>query len=444
MKVYLPISKVEEKDDGTLIVAGIASTESIDVQGETVTADAMKAALPDFFKYGTGNLREMHQPQAAGTVDKASIEDGTTYIECTVVDPIAVKKVQTGVYKGFSIGGKAMKKTDGIISQLRLSEISLVDRPANPDAVITMWKADAEQEEQQPEVTPEAAVEQLAALLDKGDITPQRLIELAQAEMAKSDEQPTEQAAEAPAATADESKPAEGEDSAKADAEGDVAKGYEGEEVYDSITALRALEAVTYLLTKERAEGEDEPEQIKALKGAVASLKDFIAAEIKEDNSPEAAGETAPVAVAMADSTEDVAKAGKMISSKNMEKLQAVHDACVSMGCKCDMGKHDHADDLTKMNGERDDALAKVASIEADLKKVTDENDLLKSEIAKLKAMPAPGKALLKAISKADDAGELAGEPAQKLAPVVDAKGEVNDAASLIKMIHSKGGVIVR
>lgn len=143
MKIFVPIVKIEERDDGTLFVAGIASSEALDSQGEVITSDAMKAALPDFFKYGTGNLREMHQPIAAGRVDKAEVgEDGKTYIECVVVDPIAVKKVQENVYKGFSVGGRATEKNDGVISGLRLSEISLVDRPANPEAVISVWKAD--------------------------------------------------------------------------------------------------------------------------------------------------------------------------------------------------------------------------------------------------------------------------------------------------------------
>jgi hypothetical protein len=60
-----------------------------------------------------------------------------------------VKKVEEGVYKGFSIGGSVPpggrnKDDPKIIEQLKLSEISLVDRPANPDCVVTLYKADAE------------------------------------------------------------------------------------------------------------------------------------------------------------------------------------------------------------------------------------------------------------------------------------------------------------
>ena len=418
-KRYFEISKVEENDDGTLTVAGIASTETEDVQGEVVTADAMKAALPEFFKYGSGNLREMHQPSAAGTVDKAHIENGTTFIECTVVDPVAVTKVKTGTYKGFSIGGKAISKTDGVISELRLSEISLVDRPANPDAVISMWKADVEA----PEQTPEKAVEALAALLDKGEISPQRLIELAQAELAKS----------APAAETTNPAPAADGDAAKADTE--VQKGYFGEEVYDAQCAIEMLGRLMGLFYRESTEDEQMPEQIVALQTAMAALKTFIVSEIQEENSLKF------------DSQDDLAKAGKMISSKNMAKLQSLHDSLVSMGVACaDMGKHEHGEDIAKVTTEKDEAIAKLATLEADITKLADDNKLLKAEVEKLKAMPAAGKALLKvmAISKSDDSPELLGEDTQKVAPVVDAKGQVNDAASLIKFIHSRGGAIVR
>jgi hypothetical protein len=144
MKLFATFTKVDEQDDGTLMVEGIASTETVDAQGEIVKSSAMEAALPDYMRHGTGALREMHQPLAAGTA-MASVADNVTTIKAHVVDPVAVKKVQAEVYKGFSIGGKATERDavdKSIITGLKLVEISLVDRPANPDAVLTMWKAD--------------------------------------------------------------------------------------------------------------------------------------------------------------------------------------------------------------------------------------------------------------------------------------------------------------
>ncbi|MDE1145630.1 MAG: HK97 family phage prohead protease [Azospirillaceae bacterium] len=144
MRLFGNFTKVEEGADGTLTVEGIATTETVDGDGEVVVADAVKAALPDFLRLGTGPLREMHQPLAAGRVDAASVgSDRRTRITATVVDPVAIRKVKAGVYKGFSIGGKVTARDPddrNTITALRLTEISLVDRPANPDAVITLVK----------------------------------------------------------------------------------------------------------------------------------------------------------------------------------------------------------------------------------------------------------------------------------------------------------------
>lgn len=144
MRLYGELRKIERQDDGTIIVTGIASTAAVDDSGETVTVAAMRAALPDYMKFGA--VREMHGLSAAGTALTASVDDqGSTHLTAHVVDPLAVLKVQTGVYKGLSIGGKVLARDPldkTIITKLRLNEISLVDRPCNPEAVIGMWKAD--------------------------------------------------------------------------------------------------------------------------------------------------------------------------------------------------------------------------------------------------------------------------------------------------------------
>lgn len=143
MRLYGRIEKVETQDDGTVKVHGVASTETIDDQGEIVTADAMRAAIPDYLKYPA--LREMHQLQAAGKTLELDVgDDKVTRIVGHVVDPVAVKKIRADVYRGFSIGGKVTQRDPAnhkTITGLRLDEISLVDRPANPGAVIEMWKA---------------------------------------------------------------------------------------------------------------------------------------------------------------------------------------------------------------------------------------------------------------------------------------------------------------
>jgi len=144
MKLFGSISKVSENVDGTLTVSGIASSEAKDSDGEIIKASAIKAAIPDFMTFGA--LREMHQNIAAGTTLALEVLDsGVTHIEALVVDPTSIKKVLTGVLKGFSIGGKVTKRNDkqrNIIEGITLTEISLVDRPANPDSVIQLYKSE--------------------------------------------------------------------------------------------------------------------------------------------------------------------------------------------------------------------------------------------------------------------------------------------------------------
>src|SRR5262245_57179282 len=143
MRLYGQIEKVEAQADGTVRVHGIATTEAVDDQGEIVRADAIRAAIPDYMKFPA--IREMHQLQAAGTALEVEVgDDNITRLVAHVVDPIAVSKVKTQVYRGFSIGGRVTKRDPcdpKTITGLALNEISLVDRPANPEAIFDCWKA---------------------------------------------------------------------------------------------------------------------------------------------------------------------------------------------------------------------------------------------------------------------------------------------------------------
>lgn len=179
MQRYAPISKMEQQSDGTLKVWGVASTEAVDKDGEVIRASAMKEALPDYMEWGA--IREMHSNIAAGTCLEAGVneETGQTLICAHVVDPTSVLKVQKGVLKGFSIGGTATA-TDPlnkkVITGLVLNEISLVDKPANPEAVITLWKADMSTKPTQPatpapEVTGEQLGNEIEALVKGGHMS---------------------------------------------------------------------------------------------------------------------------------------------------------------------------------------------------------------------------------------------------------------------------------
>jgi HK97 family phage prohead protease len=147
METFRKFLSIQKIDVEKKIVYGVASSGNVDSQNEIVDPEAMKGALPDYMQWA--NLREMHQPSAVGVVLKADpTEGGECDLAAKVVDAEAWEKVKEGVYKGFSIGGKIIEsqiekvggKAVRRITKMELHEISLVDRPANPDAKILLWK----------------------------------------------------------------------------------------------------------------------------------------------------------------------------------------------------------------------------------------------------------------------------------------------------------------
>ena len=148
-KFYIPITK---RDDDRREVAGYATTEALDSEGEIIDLAAVKAALPGYLgpydhkrgMYQFGNIREMHSLSAVGKTMEASVDEKGLFVKAKVVDSDAWTKVKEGVYTGFSIGGRALKRMGNKIKELALKEISLVDRPANPETIFSLVKFDKE------------------------------------------------------------------------------------------------------------------------------------------------------------------------------------------------------------------------------------------------------------------------------------------------------------
>ena len=140
MKNFSKFLKITKTDDEKQMVFGFASTPDMDSQGEIVKVSALKKALPEYLKFPT--IREMHQPSAVGKTIESKITEKGLFIGAKIVDKEAWAKVKEGVYKAFSIGGRIVSKVGDSISDIELTEISLVDRPANAQAVITVFKSD--------------------------------------------------------------------------------------------------------------------------------------------------------------------------------------------------------------------------------------------------------------------------------------------------------------
>ena len=193
MKLYGEIKKTIANDDGTLIVSGVCSSESVDSDGEIILSQAIADAIPAYMKFGA--VREMHNRSACGTALSMMVVDDKTMFEALVVDPIAVKKINLGVYKGFSIGGKITRRNElnkNIIEALQLVEVSLVDRPANPESVFTMVKFD-EAESVEPQNEP---VENSATIINEEKPMAKELEvkeEVSKQEVVKQEEMPMNQ-----------------------------------------------------------------------------------------------------------------------------------------------------------------------------------------------------------------------------------------------------------
>ena len=168
---YAAIIKQEKQEDGTLLVYGKATDDSLDIDQQICDAAWLEKAMPEWFKTG-GNIREQHSSIAAGVAKELNSTSDGHYISALVVDPVSVKKVETGVLKGFSIGIRAPrvvrdnKAANGRIIDGQIVEVSLVDRPANPNAKLMLAKSNGTEVvqmeqfiEKQEEETPVATTE---------------------------------------------------------------------------------------------------------------------------------------------------------------------------------------------------------------------------------------------------------------------------------------------
>lgn len=373
-KLYAEIAKMEAQDDGTVKVWGYASSEAVDSDGEIIAAEAMKAAIPDYMKFGA--VREMHGSNAAGTAIEINVEDdGRTFFGAHIVDPVAVTKVKTGVYKGFSIGGSVTARDElnkSQITGLKLTEISLVDRPANPDAVFTCYKADKPKDDEE---------------ADKDE-----------------DDKPADKADETPA---DDAEKADGEKvDDKEDGKKDEAEKSASVELSESEIAI--LKAVLAKAEKPK----DEPVaksmwQVKSLADVLMSLK-WLIEDAVYGNIDEA------VVAQIKESAGSLAESLKALTISEADKLV---DGLAA--------KADKSDDLAKAESANELAKAQDA-----LKKSNEALAKAQAEIESLKKQAAPPKGSTKAISKAEDNGE---DPLKGFQPIVKNDGSLDDVATLVK-----------
>ncbi len=296
MQLYVPFAKVDILSDDEAIVTGIATDETVDAEGEVTDYEATKEAALEYSNWR--NIREMHGPSAVGVAETITLDDPTRSmsIVARVVGKEVVKKIRAGVYKGFSIGGRKLappvmeSRAGQIIKRIvkyLLTEISLVDRPANPNAIFTFVKRETPMKDK---------IQKWLAAIRKqegADETAAEMEETLKA-MDEEDKPPAEDTAKA-----EEVPPEEEEDTAKA--EGESTQPPEAEQTPgEPITPETVREIIMAVLMEvglvQQAEGK-EPEV--PLDAAYKSMKKSLSSYASADDFKKIIGDVAAVASAL-------------------------------------------------------------------------------------------------------------------------------------------------
>lgn len=434
LQIFADISKVDEEKR---MVYGYASTTALDNQGEMIKREALAEALPDYLKFS--NIREMHQPSAVGVAQSVDIDEKGIYLAAKIEDEIAWNKVKTKVYKGFSIGGKSLSKVDNIIEKLRISEISLVDRPANPECVIELYKADgieiekvAEREDVNPKEGKEkyGNVEFADAKNKKYPIDNEEHIRAAWNYINK--EKNAGKYASKDLSTIKNKILKAWKDkiggqppsAQKSDGATNMKKGMWDvsclASLVDQLNSIRERAA-----TEASIEGDDSqmPDKLKdAVNNLAECLKDMVAEETQELTEDDDDATPTPEVINYAEKTQDIEKAGARNSKSDKESIQKMHDLSMELGADCG-----GADSVKSAISANDD-IKKIEDLQGDIAKLSQEKDELQKRVEELENLPEPIKGKLKAVEKADDYKDKEDDEIKK----------TDDPIEMIKMVHRK------
>ena len=156
------------KSDNDLVIAGYASVEMVDKQGDLITRGALKDAFDGFMKAdGYRNVQLAHSNIQVGEVInnytdndgrvwKSGVDDAGMFVVIRLRDDIekareVANEIRKGALRGFSIGGQAfkrMRKSDSShgdyteISKLELHEVTICEKGINPEATFRILKED--------------------------------------------------------------------------------------------------------------------------------------------------------------------------------------------------------------------------------------------------------------------------------------------------------------
>ena len=162
------------KSSNDLIIAGYASVEMVDKQGDLITRGALKDAFGNFMKAdGFRNVQLAHSNIQVGEVIgnytdsdgrlwKSGVDDAGMFVVIKLRDDIekareVANEIRKGNLTGFSIGGQAFKRINKAdakhgdyteISKLELHEVTICEKGINPEATFRILKEDTTMNEE--------------------------------------------------------------------------------------------------------------------------------------------------------------------------------------------------------------------------------------------------------------------------------------------------------
>ena len=162
-----PIEKVEQDENGDVLVWGKATDGSIDSDQQIVDPDFAAKAIDEFFVSGP-NIRVQHQAQRdpAGVGISYEKDDDAHWVKSKIIEPVAKRLVLGGALRAYSVGiARPTIQRDAVarggrITDGQIVEISLVDRPANKNCQFQLVKA-----------AKDGTMEWVGKMVGSGDVT---------------------------------------------------------------------------------------------------------------------------------------------------------------------------------------------------------------------------------------------------------------------------------
>ena len=187
------------KSGSDLVVAGYASVELVDKQGDLITRGALKDAFGGFMKSEKyRNVQLAHSNIQVGEVIdsyvdsngrmwKSEVDDTGMFVVVKLRNDIekareVAAEIRKGNLRGFSIGGQAFKrvrKADNAhgeyqeISKMELHEITICEKGINPEAQFSILKEDATMSAEDDLSSIMNRLEARLDAMEKGELPPQ-------------------------------------------------------------------------------------------------------------------------------------------------------------------------------------------------------------------------------------------------------------------------------